>query len=478
MNPLPLCKTRIVCTIGPASMAVSTLKEMIMSGMNIARLNFSHGDFSIHEKLVKNIRQAEEETGIRITIMADLPGPKMRLGTFNQEPVDLKQGSMFTLTTRDIEGDGKIVSMSFSMLPEVVKTGDTIFLNDGLVQLNVREVKGPDVVCMVKVGGELRSRKGVNLPGIDLGISSFTAHDGECLEFALKNGINAVSQSFVSSAADIIDVRKAAEEMGGAPFIIAKIERADVLERLEEVLDAADAIMVARGDLGVEIPIEQIAVTQKKITALANLKGKPVITATQMLESMKDNPRPTRAEATDVANAILDGTDCVMLSEESAMGRYPVDAVKMLMKIASSTEPCRPGNHYRQIRSLYPHSVEEKTVDIIACNVERFVQKMDVTAILAPTASGNTARRLTRFRLPEWIIAASPSEKTCHDLMFSYGVHPVYETEHPENWSGKASLYQEKLGIEKGIALLVEGPSPARPKTNHRIEILDSALKI
>ena len=310
---LPEHKTKIVATIGPASESPEMLERLIRAGLNIARLNFSHGDFAGHAEHIVRIRAAAQATGRRVAIMADLPGPKMRVGKIDPEPIQLLPGDPFTLTTEDIVGDQRRVSMSFERLPRVVKPGDQLSLNDGLVQLVVKHVTGNEVHCTVVVGGELRSRKGLNLSGIDLGISAFTEHDRACLEFALANGVDAVSQSFVETAADIEAVRAAAKAVGKQPFVIAKIERADALEHLDDILSASDGIMVARGDLGVEIPVEQIAIIQKDLISRAVRVGKPVITATQMLESMIENPRPTRAEASDVANAIFDGTDAVML---------------------------------------------------------------------------------------------------------------------------------------------------------------------
>jgi pyruvate kinase len=336
---LPNHKTKIVATIGPASDSSEMLERLIHAGLNIARLNFSHGDFAGHAERIARIRAAEMTTGRRVAIMADLPGPKMRLGKIDPEPIQLRTGDSFTLTSEDVVGNQLRVSMSFARLPTVVKPGDRLFLNDGLVQLVVERVAGNDVQCKVAVGGELRSRKGLNLPGIDLGISAFTDHDRTCLEFALKNGVDGVSQSFVETAADIHAVRAAAKAFGKQPFVIAKIERADALTNFDEILEAADGIMVARGDLGVEVPIEQIAVIQKQLIARASRVGKPIIIATQMLESMTASRLPTRAESTDVANAILDGTDCIMLSGESATGKYPEEAVAMLAKIAACAEP-------------------------------------------------------------------------------------------------------------------------------------------
>jgi len=308
-------KTKIVCTIGPKSDSPEIMLQMLDAGMNIARLNFSHGDFEWHGKAIANLRQTARTAGKRVTIMADLPGPKMRIGELADEPVELKPGDAFTLTTKEITGNQQHAFVTFEGLPAVVKAGDFIFLNDGIIQLKVVGILGKDVQCTVLAGGELRSRKGLNLPGIDLGVSAFTEHDRDCLKFALEQGVDAVSQSFVVSARDVDLVRGAAAALGHRPFIIAKIERAGALVHIDEILQTADGIMIARGDLGVETPIERIAVVQKQLTQKANVLGKPVITATQMLESMVYHPRPTRAESTDVANAILDGTDCVMLSE-------------------------------------------------------------------------------------------------------------------------------------------------------------------
>src|ERR1017187_5102073 len=367
---LPNHKTKIVATIGPASESPEMLERLIRAGLNVARLNFSHGDFSSHAERITRIRAAEKATGRRVAIMADLPGPKMRVGRIEPEPIQLRPGESFTLTSEDIVGNLQRVSMSFERLPQVVKRGDRLFLNDGLVQLVVEVVAGQDVRCNVAVGGELRSRKGLNLPGIDLGMSAFTDHDRACLEFALQNGVDAVSQSFVESAADIEAVRAAPKAVGKQPFIIAKIERADALEHFDEILQATDGIMVARGDLGVEVPIEEMAILQKQLIGKASLAGKPVITATQMLESMTSSRLPTRAESTDVANAILDGTDCIMLSGESAMGKYPEEAVAMLAKIAAYTEAHRPPIRLNDLKLMSSQQRPTTAAEGIASGVE------------------------------------------------------------------------------------------------------------
>jgi pyruvate kinase len=449
------------------------LEKMINAGMNVARLNFSHGEFPDHKTVIENIRTASRATGKRVAIMGDLPGPKMRIGKLAEEPFELVAGETFTLTSEDITGNRERVSMSFAPLPRVVKPGDSLFLNDGIIHLEVLRVNGNDVECRVVVGGQLRSRKGLNLPGIDLGISAFTDRDHACLKFAMENGVDAVSQSFVETAADIEAVRKAAKELGHDPFIVAKIERSGALKHMDQILQAADGIMIARGDLGVEIPIEEMAVVQKKLMEKAVVAGKPVITATQMLESMTDHSRPTRAEATDVANAILDGTDCVMLSGESAMGKFPVESVAMLSKIAQATEPHRPG--YRRKAFLETYGLDKKIsrIDLIAFSVYNTLERSFTAAIFVPTVSGATARNISRFRLPVWITAVSPNHKTCQKLQFSYGVYPEHEPDHPGDWNAYAKEWVKTHGVKGTIALLTEGPSPRNPEANHRMELID-----
>ncbi len=470
---LPVNKTKIVATIGPASESPEVMEEMIRAGMNVARLNFSHGDFESHGEVIAKLRAAAQAAERRLTIMADLPGPKMRIGQLDQEPIELKAGESFTLTTDKIVGDQDRVSMTFDRLPQAVNPGDILYLNDGLIQLQVECVTGNDVKCKVLVSGELRSRKGLNLPGIDLGISAFTDRDHDCLKFAMERGVDAVSQSFVENAADIVAVRDAAAAMGHNPFIIAKIERAQAEKHLEGILKAADGIMIARGDLGVEIPIEQITVVQKQLVQRANLMGKPVITATQMLESMTNNRRPTRAEATDVANAILDGTDCVMLSGESAMGMYPVEAVRMLARIAAAIEPYQTGHHVREALRDFDEADDISLRDLIAISVEATLERVSPAAVIVPTRSGASARSVARFRLPVWITAVSSQARTCHGLQFSYGVFPVHEPEHPEDWKGFARNWLRTQGVDGDLVILTEGPSSKHPEANHRMEIID-----
>ncbi len=471
---LPPNKTKIVCTIGPASESPEVMEKMILAGMNVARLNFSHGDFDGHKKAIENLRTAAKMTGRRIAILADLPGPKIRIGELAEEPIQLEPDKPFTLTTEEITGDSRRASVYFPGLPKAVKPGDILYLSDGYIQIQVIEASGNDVVCRVVAGGELRSRKGLNLPGIDLGISAFTEHDRECLKFALEHGVDAVSQSFVEKGEDIIAVRQAAAEFGHHPFIIGKIERARAKDNLEEIIDAADGIMIARGDLGVEIPIERIAIAQKDLMYLANKKGKPVITATQMLESMTDYARPTRAESTDVANAILDGTDCVMLSGESAMGKFPVEAVKMLVKIAATVEPRRPGDRVRNELRACGRECTIDLKDLIALSVETSVETVSPAALIVPSKSGASVRSITRFRLPVWIAAVSSNEATCQQLQFSYGVQPLYlPDDEVEDWNSFARDWLKKHELEGDLVILAAGPSPRHPQANNRMEIID-----
>ncbi len=466
---LPENKTKIVATIGPASDAPEMLERLIRAGLNVARLNFSHGDFSGHAERIARIRAAEQATGKPVTIMADLPGPKMRLGKIDPEPIHLAPGDPFTLTSEDIIGDERRVSMSFEPLPRVVKPGDRLHLNDGLVQLIVDRVEGCDVHCTAAVGGELRSRKGLNLPGIDLGINVFTDHDRACLEFALTQGVEAVSQSFVERAADIEAVRAAAKSAGKNPFIIAKIERSDALDHLDEILAAADGIMVARGDLGVEVPIERIAIIQKQIIAKANAAGKPVITATQMLESMTVSRLPTRAETTDVANAILDGTDCIMLSGESAMGKFPEESVAMLARIAASTEAHRDlARNAPAIDAPARSGVDAAMADI----VQYAIRGTPASAVFVPTRSGATARLISRFKPKVWIVAMSPDPVVSRGLAFSYGVHAIHSTKGQDDWREFTAGWLKANNLPVRLAVLVAGPSTQNPQANLRIEFL------
>jgi len=465
-------KTKIVATIGPASDSPAVMERMIRAGMNVARLNFSHGTLSEHAERIERLRRAAEVVGTDIAIMADLPGLKMRIGHLETEPIDLCVGARFTLTVDSVVGNATRVSASFERLPKVVKPGDQLFLNDGLIELEVVEVIGAEVHSTVTVGGELRSHKGINLPGLELGASGFTERDRECLAFALQHGVDAVSQSFVESAADVRAVREAASVLGHQPFVIAKIERAVALDRLDEILAEADGIMVARGDLGVEVPVERIAVIQKRIIEKALGLAKPVITATQLLESMTYSRQPTRAESTDVANAILDGTDCVMLSGESAVGRFPVESVAMLARIAMATEPHRSAmDIWDELRELTPES-KLRIPDLLSLSVEAVMACSNSAAVVTPTRGGTTSRSLSRCRLPVWIAAVSARSSVCRQLHFSYGVHPIHRVVVDQDWTSFAREWVRAQKLPGDLVLLVAGPSDEEPDASFRLEMI------
>jgi pyruvate kinase len=448
------------------------LERLIRAGLNVARLNFSHGDLTGHAERIQRIRSAAKAVDRRVAVIADLPGPKIRIGKIEPEPIQLHAGDHFILTVEEVVGTPQRVSVNFKELPSVVKSGDKLFLNDGLVQLTVERVVGREVHCKVSVGGELRSKKGLNLPGIALGISAFTDHDRACLEFALQQGVDAVSQSFVETGGDIEAVRAAAKAVGKQPFIVAKIERLDAIKHFDEILNATDGVMIARGDLGVEVPIEEMAILQKQLIDRARIAGKPVITATQMLESMTVSRLPTRAEATDVANAILDGSDAVMLSGESAIGKYPEEAVGMLARIAAYTESQRPAMRLADLRSRLRHGPPNTYADAIASVVEAALKIVPCAAVFVPTRTGTTARMISRLNPLQWIVAPSRDPAVCQGLAFSYGVEPVQLVQDPKSWRGFAKNWLEEHQISGHHALLVAGPSTRKPEENYRIEFL------
>jgi pyruvate kinase len=465
-------KTKIVCTIGPASRARDTMTAMIEAGMNVARLNFAHGTFDEHAAIIADVRVAARTTGRRVAVLADLPGPKLRIGRLAEQPVELERGRAFTLEAGAFTGDATRASTTFEGLPRAVKPGDTIFLNDGLIQLVVRAVQDAAVRCEVAVGGPLLSNKGINIPDVDLGIDAFTERDRKCLAFALEQGVDAVSQSFVQGAEDVRAVRDAARRAGRDIPVFAKIERAQALRRIDEILAAADGVMVARGDLGVEIPIESIAAAQKQLIEQANRLAKPAITATQMLLSMVDNRRPTRAEVTDVANAILDGTDCVMLSEESAIGAHPVEAVRMLSRIARVTEA--------QVRPrLEPQpdlaAAAGATQALVAASVADMAVRVRPVGILVPTHGGTMVRRIARYRLPAWITAVSAAEATCQALQFVHGVEVVHQVEPPNSWYAFARAHFEDRAKGRAGAriLLTEDVESAEGPSVSRLELVE-----
>ena len=331
-------KTLIVCTIGPACRSLAMLKSLLKAGMGLARLNFAHGDLKQHAEDIRNIRRAASNLNIPCRIMIDLPGPKIRIGKLKKEPIYLRIGEKVTLTTKDLLGDEKRISVSYKALPKSVRRGGMVYLSDGFLQLKVDKISNTEVQCRVMIGGNLWSHKGLNVPDGKVLLEPVTRKDLEYVDFGLRHGVEIFGVSFIQTAEDILRVKAHARARGKVVRTIAKIERSEALENIDSILKVTDALMVARGDLGVEIPIEKVPVAQKLLIRQANLKGVPVITATQMLESMTHNVRPTRAEVTDVANAIWDGTDAVMLSEETAAGDYPLQAVQMMAKVCCQVE--------------------------------------------------------------------------------------------------------------------------------------------
>ncbi len=471
-------KTKIICTIGPSSWDQTVLEQMILAGMNIARINLAHGDFDEHRRTIANVRSASQAVGQRVAIFADLPGPKMRIGPLAVQEIDLEPGQKFILQTGEILGNPERVSLDFAGLPEAVKPGDRIFMNDGYIQLLVDKILGQEVHCTVKVGGTLRSYQGVNFPGIDLGISAFTEQDRELLAFAAEQNLDGVGGSFVQGAEDVQDLRQAAEGLSFHPFIIAKIERAGALENIASILEVTDGIMVARGDLGVEIPIEKIPTAQKELIRQANLVGKPVITATQMLESMTNNRRPTRSEATDVANAILDGTDCVMLSGETAIGRYPVEAVSTMTNLAREAETRVKTVGIADLFKLQQKRGEISQGDLVSLAVFLAVETLQPSLVIILAKSGGTARRVSRFGLSQWIAAPSNLETTCQHLQFSRGIYPTLLGDEailatPEARRQYALDTLKQHDIDFGLVLLVEGSGTLKAEDTKRIDIID-----
>ncbi len=460
---LPGQKTKIVCTIGPSSRSESILEEMIKGGMSIARLNFSHGSFDDHKRDIATIRSTAAKLKRVVPILVDLPGPKIRVGIFKTSPLMLEKGKMVTLTTKDVEGENGLIPVSYKRLIESVRPGSVVYLNDGFIELEVKEVHESEAMCRVVSGGPLLSRKGLNLPGAEMFVDTPTKSDFELMELALGEGIDTFGISFVESAETIQRARDFARKTGKEIYTVAKIERACAVDNIDEILQVTDAIMVARGDLGVEVPIEEVPALQKEIIRKANMASRPVITATQMLESMVDHTRPTRAEATDVANAILDGTDAVMLSEETAIGTYPIETVAMMARIALVMETKRKGIRSSTfLRNQLYKDLQKGPIavpDMISLNVSETVRSLETKFIVIPTTTGSTVRRIARFKPEGWVIASNPDENICNFLYFSYGVYPVIVETKTDKWFEKLlnSLKECRL-VEKGDNIvLTEG---------------------
>lgn len=424
MKPDILKKTKIVCTIGPASQSPEVLEQLIKNGMNVARLNFSHGSHEEHLEKIKTIKRIRRKLNVPLGLMLDTKGPEIRIGKFEEKEYFLKPDDIFTLTTRNIVGNKDIVSVSYEGLPQDVEKGSIISVDDGLIQLEVIEIKdGTEIVCRVQNNGVISNNKGVNLPGRVTNLPSITPKDVDDIKFGIENGIDMIAASFVRKKEDIYDIRKVLEDHGGEDIlIISKIESQEGVDNADEIIEASDGIMVARGDLGVEIRTELIPLVQKEIIRKCNKAAKPVITATQMLDSMQRNPRPTRAETTDVANAIIDGTDCVMLSGETAAGKYPIEAVKTMRDICITTEL---SDDFEE--NIYKTEIDREitTTNAISKSTCTIASQLKAKAIITCTASGNTAKAVSKFRPRTNIIACTIDEKVARRLSVSWGVYPI-----------------------------------------------------
>jgi len=453
-------KTKIVCTIGPAT-DENVLRQLFKEGLNVVRLNFSHGNHEEHKMRIDMVKKIREEMNLPIGIMVDTKGPEIRLGKFKEE-IELKDGDIFTLTVKDIIGDKERASVSYKGLAKDVEKGDRILLDDGLVELVVEDiVDKEDIICKVINGGTLKDHKGLNVPNVLINLPAITEKDIKDIKFAIENDIDFIAASFIRKAEDVIEIRKILEENNGEDIdIIAKIENQEGVENIEEIIEAANGIMVARGDLGVEILTEEIPLIQKRIIKKCNMAGKPVITATQMLDSMIRNPRPTRAEVTDVANAILDGSDAIMLSGETAIGKYPIESVKTMYKIATKTEESLD---YTEILRSKTSTKDISTTNAISKATCTTAEDLDANAIVTATSSGYTSRAISKFRPRAPIIAATTSEKVMRKLSLVWGVYPVISaksnnTDEVLDWSINSAV--EKGYVNEGDLIVITAGIP------------------
>lgn len=417
-------KTKIVCTIGPASESKEVFEELVIQGLNVARLNFSHGTHDEHQVRIDTIKEVRREMKIPIAILLDTKGPEIRTGKFDEPEVLLEENQIFTITTRDVMGNKDICSVSYEGLAKDVKTGDKILIDDGLVALEVIEIKNStDIICRVLNAGGVKNHKGVNVPNVKINLPAITPKDRADIEFGIRNGIDFIAASFVRKAADVLAIRQILEDHKASYIqIISKIENQQGMDNLDEIIEASDGIMVARGDLGVEIPTEEIPLAQKSMIRKCNKVGKPVITATQMLDSMIRNPRPTRAEVTDVANAIFDGTDAIMLSGETAAGKYPVEAVKTMSLIAIRTESAIDYRTLLQSKDLHKETTITDAISNATCNI---AMDLGASAIVTATSSGHTARMVSKFKPSQVIVAATTDRRVTRQLSLSWGVYSV-----------------------------------------------------
>ncbi len=417
-------KSKIVCTIGPASESLENIKKLILAGMNVARLNFSHGDFEEHGARIQTIRQASKELGKTVAILLDTKGPEIRTGKMEVEPIELVQDEYLTLTTEEILGTQERISITYSELPNDVQVGSTILIDDGLIGLTVVDIQGTEIKTRIVNGGTIKSKKGVNVPGVNISLPGITEKDTNDILFGIEQDIDFIAASFVRKASDVLEIRELLAKNNASHIqIISKIENQQGVDNLDEILEVSDGLMVARGDLGVEIPAEDVPLAQKLMIQKCNVAGKPVITATQMLDSMQRNPRPTRAEASDVANAILDGTDAIMLSGETAAGKYPVESVLTMSRIAEKAESALD---HREIFSKQQTAQETTVTEAISQSVAISALDLNAKAILSSTVTGHTARVVSKYRPKAPIIAVTTQERTMRQLALVWGVTPVH----------------------------------------------------
>ena len=460
-------RTKIVATLGPASSDKKTLRRMVEAGLNVVRLNMSHGTHEEHRRRVEFVRSVESELKTPLPILVDLCGPKIRIGKLQKEPLFLHRGDTVILTTGKPQ-KGKI-TVNYPNLHKEVKKGEAILLADGAFRLRVKEVRGRDIVCEVLVGGPLTSHKGVNLPHSKLSVPALTEKDREDVKFAVEVGADFIALSFVRTASDVLELKELLKSLNSTVPVIAKIEKPEAVKNVDEILKVADGLMVARGDLGVELPIEKVPVIQKQLIRKANEAGKPVITATQMLKSMVDLPVPTRAEVTDVANAVLDGTDALMLSEETAVGKYPVKVVKTMAKVAREAEKIYPYKRYMEL----PAQTLQDSLAKSACNLSREVK---VKAIIPFTRSGATAIAVAKYRPPVPIYAVTHDRETFRRLNLVWGVEPLLTV--PPDTTDKVIAQSVGLAASRGIVkkgdkvIVLAGAPTGVPGTTNLLKVV------
>lgn len=458
-------KTKIVCTIGPASSSEEMLRKLIENGMDVARLNFSHENHEKHGEIINRIKKVREEIGVPVAILLDTKGPEIRTGIAqNGESYELVKGSEVVVTTREVPCNSKIISLTYKELAQDVKIGGTILIADGLIELKIKKIEDTEVYCEVINGGELGSRKGVNLPNVKLRLPAITEQDRSDIIFGINQGVDFIAASFIRNADAIREIRKILKDCNSDIAIIAKIENMQGVENLDEIIDEADGIMVARGDLGVEVEAETLPFLQKKMIEKCNMAFKPVITATQMLDSMIRNPRPTRAEVTDVANAIYDGTDAIMLSGETAAGKYPLEAVQMMAKIASETERHLETTSMQMACLITNTNKKEAVSSAISYSAVATAERLHAKLIIASSFSGYTTRVVSKFKPEAKIVGLSPLDRTLRKMQLYWGVQPikVQEVNSTDHLLAEAVRAVEEHGfVKKGDIVILTAGVPA-----------------